>query len=66
MKLTKDMVEAMGGASSEEIKRFRSHCFSCHLILRKNAPLILNLFALMIDSNVHDIALDRDKTLLKV
>ncbi|EGD78380.1 hypothetical protein PTSG_12885 [Salpingoeca rosetta] len=66
MKLTKDMVEAMGGASSEEVKRFRSHCFNCFLILRKNASLILNLFALMIDSNVHDISLDRDKTLVKV
>ena len=52
MKITKDMVEAMGGQQSEEMRRFRSHCFSAFLILRKNVNLILNLFALMVDSNV--------------
>jgi len=52
MKITKDMVEAMGGQQSEEMRRFRSHCFSAFLILRKNGNLILNLFALMVDSNV--------------
>eukprot|EP00054_Salpingoeca_dolichothecata_P015327 m.88080 g.88080 ORF g.88080 m.88080 type:complete len:883 (-) comp21441_c0_seq1:43-2691(-) len=66
MKLSKDMVEAMGGASSEEFKKFRSHCYNAFLILRKHSNLILNLFALMVDSNVHDIALDPDKTVLKV
>jgi len=52
MKITKDMVEAMGGQQSDEMRRFRSHCFSAFLILRKNANLILNLFTLMVDSNV--------------
>ena len=66
MKITKDMVEAMGGQQSEEMRRFRSHCFSAFLILRKNANLILNLFTLMVDSNVQDIAMDRDKTVMKV
>lgn len=62
MKLSKDMVEAMGGANSDQMKKFRSHCYNAFLILRKNANLILNLFALMVDSNVADIALDPDKT----
>jgi hypothetical protein len=44
----------------------RSHCYNCFLILRKHANLILNLFALMVDSNVQDIALDPEKTVLKV
>lgn len=66
MKLNKDMVEGMGGAQSEEMKRFRSHCYNSFLILRKNANLILNLFALMVDSDVSDIALDPDKTVVKV
>jgi phosphatidylinositol 3-kinase len=65
-KLSKDMVEGMGGAASEEMRRFRSHCYNAFLILRKHAKLILNLFALMVDSNVQDIALDPDKTAGKV
>lgn len=66
MKLTKEMVEGMGGANSEEMKKFRSHCYSSFLIVRKHANLILNLFALMVDSSVHDIALDPDKTVMKI
>lgn len=58
--------QGMGGAGSDEMKRFRSHCYSAFLILRKHATLILNLFALMVDSNVQDIALDPDRTTAKV
>eukprot|EP00048_Salpingoeca_helianthica_P007877 m.115717 g.115717 ORF g.115717 m.115717 type:complete len:643 (+) comp14452_c18_seq2:335-2263(+) len=65
-KLSRDMVEGMGGEASDEMRRFRSHCYSAYLILRKHAGLIVNLFALMIDSNVQDIALDPDKTAGKV
>eukprot|EP00040_Diaphanoeca_grandis_P008590 m.45750 g.45750 ORF g.45750 m.45750 type:complete len:858 (+) comp20050_c0_seq1:187-2760(+) len=66
MKLTKEMIEGMGGQNGEEMKKFRSHCFNSYLIIRKHANLILNLFALMVDSSVHDIALDPDKTVMKV
>lgn len=66
MKLTKEMVEAMGGQDSDEIKKFSEHCFSAFLILRRNANLVLNLFALMVESSVHDIMLDPDKTVMKV
>eukprot|EP00051_Salpingoeca_urceolata_P025048 m.444882 g.444882 ORF g.444882 m.444882 type:complete len:547 (+) comp20300_c6_seq2:1212-2852(+) len=65
-KLSKEMVEGMGGVTSDEMRQFRSHCYNAFLILRKNANLILNLFAMMVDSNVHDIALDPDKTVMKV
>eukprot|EP00045_Choanoeca_perplexa_P007693 m.70739 g.70739 ORF g.70739 m.70739 type:complete len:100 (+) comp14174_c0_seq4:2411-2710(+) len=44
----------------------RSHCYNCFLILRKHANLILNLFALMLDSNVQDIAFNREKAVAKV
>lgn len=44
----------------------RSHCYNCFLILRKNANLIINLFALMTDSNVSDIAMDRERTVSKI
>eukprot|EP00039_Didymoeca_costata_P030435 m.29521 g.29521 ORF g.29521 m.29521 type:complete len:822 (+) comp8111_c0_seq1:174-2639(+) len=66
MKLTKEMVEAMGGASSDEMRKFRSHAYTAFQILRTHANLILNLFTLMIDSGVQDIALDPDKTVMKV
>lgn len=66
MKLTKEMVEGMGGQNSEEMKKFRSHCYNAFLIIRKHAKLILNLFSLMVDSSVHDIALDPDKVVLTV
>ena len=66
MKLTKEMLEAMGGANGEEIIKFRSHCYNAFLILRKHANLIINLFTLMLDSGVQDIALDPDKTVMKV
>ena len=61
IKLSKDMVEAMGGASSDEMKKFRSHCYNAFLLLRKHSNLILNLFVLMISSNVGDIALEPEK-----
>jgi phosphatidylinositol 3-kinase len=66
MKLSKDMVEAMGGENSDEMKKFLSYCYLAFLILRRHSNLILNLFALMVDSGVRDIALDPDKTVLKV
>lgn len=65
-KLNKDMVEGMGGSGSDEMKRFRSHCYNAFLILRRHANLVLNLFALMVQSSIHDIALDPDKTVIKV
>eukprot|EP00730_Choanoeca_flexa_P019747 TRINITY_DN9656_c0_g1_i4.p1 TRINITY_DN9656_c0_g1~~TRINITY_DN9656_c0_g1_i4.p1 ORF type:complete len:873 (+),score=193.66 TRINITY_DN9656_c0_g1_i4:22-2640(+) len=66
MKLTKDMMEAMGGTNGEAAQRFRSHCHNCFLILRKHANLILNLVGLMMDSNVQDIAYFGDKAVSKV
>ena len=61
IKMSKDMVEAMGGANSEEMKKFRSYCYNAFLLLRKHSNLILNLFVLMLSSNVGDIALEPDK-----
>jgi len=39
-------------------------CFFC--FPNRHANLILNLFALMVDANVPDIALEPDKTVKKV
>ena len=41
-------------------------CYTAFLYLRRHANLILNLFGLMVDANVPDIALEPDKTVKKV
>lgn len=66
MKLTKEMVEAMGGVNSEHYQTFRKLCYTAFLHLRRHANLMLNLFSLMIDASVPDIALEPDKAVMKV
>ncbi|CAB4064898.1 PIK3C3 [Lepeophtheirus salmonis] len=44
MKLSKEMIEAFGGDSTEHYSEFRKECFSAFLHLRRYANLILNLF----------------------
>jgi phosphatidylinositol 3-kinase len=56
----------MGGTSSKEFSQFREHCYNAFLTLRRSANLFLNLFSLMLDSGVPDIALEPDKTVQKV
>jgi phosphatidylinositol 3-kinase len=66
MKLCKEMVEGMGGASSEQYRQFKQYCFTAYTTLRKSSNLILNLFSLMVDANIPDIKLEPDKAVLKV
>ncbi|KAG0258697.1 Phosphatidylinositol (PI) 3-kinase [Actinomortierella ambigua] len=66
MKITKEMVEAMGGVNSVHYQNFRSYCFTAFNILRKSANLILNLFGLMVDANIPDIKAEPDKAVWKV
>mmetsp|Transcript_226 Transcript_226/g.287 ORF Transcript_226/g.287 Transcript_226/m.287 type:complete len:600 (+) Transcript_226:69-1868(+) len=66
MKLCKEMVEGMGGASSEHYLKFKEHCCEAYNILRKSANLILNLFQLMIDADIPDISDEPEKSILKV
>lgn len=60
------MVDAMGGPSSPHYNRFKSLCYTAFIGLRKNANLILNLIALMVEANIQDIRLEPDKAVLKV
>lgn len=66
VKLSKEMVEGMGGPTSTHYARFRQLCFTAFSILRKNANLILNLVALMQDASVGDIKVEPDKAVGKV
>ncbi|VDI41255.1 phosphatidylinositol 3-kinase [Mytilus galloprovincialis] len=45
---------------------FWKHCYTSFLALRRSANLILNLFALVVDASIPDIALEPDKTVKKV
>lgn len=66
MKLSKEMVEAMGGVNSEHYHQFKKLCYTAFLHLRRHSNLILNLFTLMVDASVPDIALEPDKAVMKV
>lgn len=66
MKLTREMVEAMGGTSSDLYREFLNLSHTAFLHLRRHSNLILNLWSLMVDANVPDIALEPDKTVKKV
>ncbi|XP_018579245.1 phosphatidylinositol 3-kinase catalytic subunit type 3 isoform X2 [Anoplophora glabripennis] len=66
MKLSKEMVDAMGGVNSEHYQEFRKLCYTAFLHLRRHANLMLNLFSLMVDASVPDIALEPDKAVRKV
>ncbi|KAB8648485.1 hypothetical protein FH972_026141 [Carpinus fangiana] len=66
MKLSKEMIEGMGGANSPHYLEFKQHCFTAYTTLRKSANLILNLFALMSDANIPDIKMEPDKAVEKV
>ncbi|XP_071110359.1 phosphatidylinositol 3-kinase catalytic subunit type 3-like [Haliotis cracherodii] len=66
MRLSKEMVEAMGGTNSEHFYDFKKHCYTAFLALRRSANLFLNLFSLLVDANIPDIALEPDKTVKKV
>ena len=66
MKLSKEMVEAMGGINSPEYSSFREHCYNAFLILRRSAGLIINLFSLMLRANIQDISIDPEGAVRKV
>ncbi|KAK0390852.1 hypothetical protein NLU13_0355 [Sarocladium strictum] len=66
MKLSKEMVDCMGGVHSEHYRNFKQYCFLAYTALRKSSNLILNLFSLMVDANIPDIRFEPDKAVLKV
>ena len=54
-RLTREMVEAMGGIESSEYQLFCSLACQAYNILRKYAGLILNLLHLMSDAGIEDL-----------
>nr|XP_022907731.1 phosphatidylinositol 3-kinase catalytic subunit type 3 isoform X2 [Onthophagus taurus] len=66
MKLSREMLDAMGGMQSEYFQQFKKLCFTSFLHLRRHGNLMLNLFSLMVDASVPDIALEPDKAVKKI
>jgi phosphatidylinositol 3-kinase len=62
MKLCKEMIEVFGTTFSKNYIDFQNFAFIGFNNLRKSAGLILNLFALMVDSEIQDLAVEPDKT----
>jgi phosphatidylinositol 3-kinase len=66
MKLPIQIIDGMGGATSDNYEKFRNYCFTAYITLRKSANLIINLFALMTESSIPDIMIEREKAVQKV
>ncbi|GAA5875731.1 hypothetical protein JCM8547_007052 [Rhodosporidiobolus lusitaniae] len=66
VKVCKEMVDAMGGMQSTHYAKFKGLCYTGFTTLRKNANLLINLVALMVDGNIPDIKMEPDKAVMKV
>lgn len=66
IKVSKEMIEALGGVASPHYLRFKNLSFIAFSILRKNSNLIVNLVGLMVESGIEDIRLEPDKAVAKV
>ena len=65
-KLTREMVDGMGGPESAHYQRFKVLCCQCYNWLRKSANLIMNLLNLMVDAGIQDLSGDSEAVLRKV
>eukprot|EP00887_Chlorella_sp_A99_P006299 scaffold3.g6299.t1 len=66
MKLSREMIDAMGGADSPHYRQFTTLCCEAYNILRKSANLLLSLFHLMAGASIPTIQADPEKALLKL
>ncbi|QIX01273.1 hypothetical protein AMS68_006790 [Peltaster fructicola] len=69
MKLSREMVEGMGGSTGSpesQFDAFRQYCFTAYTTLRRSSSLILNLFALMQDANIPGLMVFGDQAVRKV
>ncbi|CCD61196.1 Phosphatidylinositol 3-kinase catalytic subunit type 3 [Caenorhabditis elegans] len=66
MKLTSEMVQVMGGVKSKQFLEFVQHVDSAYRILRRHSNVLLNLFSLMLDAGIPDIAAEPDKAIFKI
>lgn len=67
MKLTREMVEGMGGPTEpqSQFDVFKQYAFTAYTTLRRSAPLILNLFALMQDAKIPGLMVPQGENVVK-
>lgn len=65
-KLTREMVDGMGGPESPHYEQFKKYCCQAYNWLRKSANLILALLNLMVDAGIEGLEGDSAAILLKV
>jgi hypothetical protein len=65
IRLTKEMVDAMGGPRSEGYEHFKRYCCQGYNIIRRQAPLLLSLLELLRDAGINDFSVwqDADKAI---
>lgn len=56
IRINKEMIEAIGGLESNEYKRFLLFAVQVYYVLRKHSDLIINMFTLMVDAGISNIA----------
>ena len=56
IRLTGEMINAMGGEGSDNFTQFKQLACEAYNIVRKASPLILNMFVLLLNANIHDIS----------
>ncbi len=66
MRITKEMIDGMGGPESRNYSRFRSYCCQAYNILRKSANLVTVLLTLMRDAGIEDLHPDPITTIAKL
>lgn len=52
MKITREMVLAMGGDDSQQYYQFRNLCCECFTLLRRRSNLVITLFSFMLRAGI--------------
>jgi hypothetical protein len=60
MRLTKEMMQAMGGRGSPGFDRFKRYCCQGYNVLRRRAPLLLSLLELLRDAGINDFSVTQN------
>ena len=58
--LTPDFVYVMGTKTGENFRRFQDYCVKAYLIVRRNASLFINLFAMMLSTGIPELKSTED------
>ena len=66
VRMTKEMIDGMGGPTSRNYERFCGYACQAYNILRKSANLVLSLLNLMRDAGIEALSEQPDTTLAKL